>query len=389
MERVKVVNLLNLDTIGGVERLYAQWLISSSVEQKITLSGSYAVHDYIKNDIRLNSSIYYTKKNRFIPLPKALRKRHIKKILQREFPDAILIWNKIDRRIINIIKGASPIIYYDHGASWLASQEGIGSDYWSNINKIICVSNSAVKILNHRFPDTKGIETEVIYNPNLMGPRLLPPMACQDTFNFGIASRIIARKGIPIVLDAMKLLLDDHKNVHLYVAGSGKYLEKLKLYSQEINIEKHVTWLGNIDGMQSFYNKIQVLVCPSVYEPFGLTVFEAASYGVPVIASGVDGIYEAVKLVGGELIKPKISIEDYARKYNFKTDELDSLSYFHETGYVSPSLALDPEDLFFWMKKMVVDSSYYTRIRNEAVRSLSKTPSVKDWANKLDNSIYD
>lgn len=385
---MKLVNLINLDTIGGVERLYRQWLISSSIDQQITLSDRYAIHDYISSDIALNSKIYYTKKNRFIHLPKIFREKHVKNILRSESPDVVVIWNKIDRRIISYIAGRVPVIYYDHGASWMASQNGAGPDYWKKIDKIICVSNSAVKILNYRFPFTKEIDTDVIYNPNLMEPCLAQPKGSLKRFNFGIASRMIARKGIPIVLDAIKLLLDDNVDVYLYVAGSGKYLEELKLYSQEINIENHVTWMGNVDDMKSFYKQIQALVCPSIYEPFGLTVFEAASRGVPVIAAGIDGIYEAVNLVGGQLIRPKVLIKDYARKYNYRTNELDSLSYFHEEDNVAPSLALDPVDLYSGMKRMAVDSIYYTEIKNNAVKSLSKTLSIKGWASKLDNAIY-
>ncbi|MFW2439029.1 MAG: glycosyltransferase [Arenicellales bacterium] len=384
---MKVVNLINLDTIGGVERLYRQWLLSTSVKQQITLSDRYTIHKYIFSDVSNHSKIYYTKKNRFIPLPKVLRERHIKNILRRESPDVILVWNKIDSRIVNYITGQTPVIFYDHGASWLASKEGVESDYWNKIDKIICVSHSAEKIINHRFPDTRSIKTDVIYNPNLVNPRPLPAKTKQETFNFGIASRIIARKGIPIALDAIKLLLDDNVRVHLYVAGSGKHLEKLKLYCQKLNIEDHVSWMGNIDDMQGFYNKIQTLICPSIYEPFGLTVFEAASYGVPAIVSAVDGIYEAVNLVNGVQIKPKISIEDYAKKYGFRTSELDSLSYFHETGTVAPSLAVDPEDLYYVMKKMATDSPYYLDLKNETVKSLYKTTSIIDWAKKLDNSI--
>lgn len=387
MRRVKVVNLINLDTIGGVERLYRKWLLNTSINQIITLSDRYTIHNYIENDIVLNSLIYYTKKYRFVRLPKFLREKHVNNILRRESPDALVIWNKIDSQITGYIAGVPRVIYYDHGASWMATQEGVGSGYWDRIHKVVCVSNSAVKLLNYRFPSTTEIETDVIYNPNLMSSQWSETTPSQDPFKFGIASRVIARKGISIALDAIKFLLDEHINVHLYVAGEGKYLDKLKAYCQEINITEHVTWLGNIDDMKSFYNNIHVLLCPSIYEPFGLTVFESSSYGVPVIASDIDGIHEAVSSVGGQLITPKLSIEQYAKKYRFKLSEIDSLSYYHTTNTVAPSQALDPKDLYIGMKKMVVDHAYYANIKDTALKSLSTIPSISDWVNRLDKSI--
>lgn len=384
---MKVINLINLDTIGGVERLYRQWLLNTTIEGELTLSDRYSIHQYIKKDITSHSKIYYTKKNKFFPIPKFLRGLHARNLLHKELPDGIIIWNKIDRSILNFDNKKTRIIYYDHGASWMANQQGIGSDYWRKIDKIICVSKSAVKVLNFRFPESKEIQTDVIYNPGLMIPAPSSPKVSQDVFNFGIASRIIARKGLPIVLDAIKLLIDDGLNVQLYVAGSGKYQDKLKEYSKRINIDKKVSWMGNVDDMREFYNKIQVLVCPSIYEPFGLTVFEAASCGVPVIATDVDGIHEAVDVIGGRLIKPRIPVDEYARRYEFNSNELLSLSYFHNEDKVMPSLALDPEDLYTEMKRMVTDSMYYQQMQDRITASIPDMPTVSDWAYQLDCSI--
>ncbi len=44
--------------------------------------------------------------------------------------------------------------------------------------------------------------------------------------------------------------------------------------------------------MEAFYDGIDLLVMPSIYEPFGMAALEAAAMGIPVVCNCVDGLVE-------------------------------------------------------------------------------------------------
>jgi glycogen synthase len=83
--------------------------------------------------------------------------------------------------------------------------------------------------------------------------------------------------------------------------------------------EHPIHWIAKMlprAELAAFYSQASVFVCPSVYEPFGIINLEAMACGVPVVASAVGGIPEAVvdgetgvlvnvNPVGGQNFEPK------------------------------------------------------------------------------------
>jgi glycosyltransferase involved in cell wall biosynthesis len=65
---------------------------------------------------------------------------------------------------------------------------------------------------------------------------------------------------------------------------------------RELELEDRVQYLGWCGGarLEAFYDSIDVLALPSVYEPFGLAALEAAARGIPVVCTAVDGLVEVL-----------------------------------------------------------------------------------------------
>jgi glycosyltransferase involved in cell wall biosynthesis len=63
-----------------------------------------------------------------------------------------------------------------------------------------------------------------------------------------------------------------------------------------LGIERRVHYLGWCGGarLEAFFDAIDVLVQPSIYEPFGLAALEAAARGIPVVCGEVDGLVEVL-----------------------------------------------------------------------------------------------
>ncbi len=71
-------------------------------------------------------------------------------------------------------------------------------------------------------------------------------------------------------------------------------MEACKQYCIENNLIDDVTIHGWVSQPQSLYATSDIFVCPSIYEAFGFTFVEAAYYGLPIVATNVEGIPEVV-----------------------------------------------------------------------------------------------
>ena len=77
---------------------------------------------------------------------------------------------------------------------------------------------------------------------------------------------------------------------------------------EQLSLSGNVEFLGHRDDIAQIMNSIDLLLVPSLDEPFGYINIEAGAAGVPVIASAVGGIPEII--VEGEtglLVAPEDS----------------------------------------------------------------------------------
>jgi glycosyltransferase involved in cell wall biosynthesis len=101
------------------------------------------------------------------------------------------------------------------------------------------------------------------------------------------------RKNIETVLKVIKAIADQDIPVRLWKVGGDLYPEQ-EQYIAANNLGEHITLVSNPESQAliNFYNAADVLVAPSLYEGFGLTVLEAMACGTPTITSNVSSIPE-------------------------------------------------------------------------------------------------
>jgi glycosyltransferase involved in cell wall biosynthesis len=101
------------------------------------------------------------------------------------------------------------------------------------------------------------------------------------------------RKNIMTVLKVVESLRTKGLPVCLWKTGSQFTLEQ-KDFIQEHQLEQHIIHFGNPDQdtLVSLYNAADILLSPSLYEGFGLTIVEAMACGTPVITSNVSSLPE-------------------------------------------------------------------------------------------------
>lgn len=101
------------------------------------------------------------------------------------------------------------------------------------------------------------------------------------------------RKNIETVLKVIKAIVEQDIPVRLWKVGGDLYPEQ-EQYIAANNLGEHITLVSNPEPQTliNFYNAADVLVAPSLYEGFGLTVLEAMACGTPTITSNVSSIPE-------------------------------------------------------------------------------------------------
>jgi glycosyltransferase involved in cell wall biosynthesis len=127
-----------------------------------------------------------------------------------------------------------------------------------------------------------------------------------ETLLLGIISRLIEQKGIPYAIQAVRLIADDFPQAHLVIAGDGDRESALRQQAATLGLGPRVHFLGWRQDAPDVIAALDVFLMPSLWEGFGLTLLEAMSARVPVVASHVSAIPEVV--VHGEtgyLVAPR------------------------------------------------------------------------------------
>lgn len=90
--------------------------------------------------------------------------------------------------------------------------------------------------------------------------------------------------------------------INLLVIGDGEEKENTIALCRKLDIEKQVFFLGWKENPYPFIEISDALVLSSKYEGFGNVLVEALACGVPIIASDVGGVGEALTPETGRLI---------------------------------------------------------------------------------------
>lgn len=124
-----------------------------------------------------------------------------------------------------------------------------------------------------------------------------------DTVHIIVSGRLIYRKGIDLLLDAVERVKTDVPFV-VDIFGEGDQKDYLTKKSLECGLQNKVLFHGKVDfkQMQSQYREADIYILPSLRETTGTAVFEAMANKLPVIALSQNGVKYIVENDAGILI---------------------------------------------------------------------------------------
>lgn len=121
-----------------------------------------------------------------------------------------------------------------------------------------------------------------------------------------IVGRLHEAKGLEAAVGAVPAIVAGEPRFRLVLVGAGPLEEALSLRVSEEGLTDRVTFAGRRDDVPDILTAADLLILPSESETAPLTVLEAMAAGLPVIATDVGGVGEAVQDgVTGLLIEPR------------------------------------------------------------------------------------
>lgn len=102
-------------------------------------------------------------------------------------------------------------------------------------------------------------------------------------------------KGVLLLAKAFTALSENIPNVHLHIAGAGSMTDEL---GKALAANDRVTIYGRVDRKKIpvLFAKSDVTVVPSLcYENSPTVIFESLYFGVPVVASRIEGVAELIE----------------------------------------------------------------------------------------------
>jgi glycosyltransferase involved in cell wall biosynthesis len=109
--------------------------------------------------------------------------------------------------------------------------------------------------------------------------------------------RLVPQKGIEYLLQAVPLVSRHRQDAKFVIVGDGWYRDHLQWVANSTGQRWRITFTGFIPDadLVALTKSADVLVVPSVYEPFGIVALEGMAAEVPLVVSQVGGLTEFIE----------------------------------------------------------------------------------------------
>lgn len=116
-----------------------------------------------------------------------------------------------------------------------------------------------------------------------------------DTFHFLHVGRFAEQKNHAGIIKAFAAFHRKYPNADLTFVGSGELFEQVQEQIRTLGMEDVIKTPGQINNIIALYSHYDAFLLPSHYEGMPITLIEAMSSGMPIIASEVGGIPDMLR----------------------------------------------------------------------------------------------
>jgi glycosyltransferase involved in cell wall biosynthesis len=161
-----------------------------------------------------------------------------------------------------------------------------------------------------------------------LNQRFTPPESRQESRKILFVGRLVEKKGVDYLIEAMPRVLEKHGDRSLLIVGDGPERKRLEAKIVALGLGEQVRFLGAVrnEFLPDLYRTADVVVFPSVIagggdrEGFGLVLVEALGCGCAVVGTDLPAMRDIFQQGKTGLIVPQKNSELLARKINCLLD---------------------------------------------------------------------
>ena len=291
---MKIVHLITAFGFGGAEKLLLNVMNAQVHEHQVSLIYFKPINDLIV-DLNIKVEVLYLPVN-FFTIPK------LKKYFTEYQPD-----------IIHTHLGHADILGQ-------LSARGSKAKKFCTIHNIYFTKNFLDIVIykiykyilrggTYVISISRSVEDHVINTlkiareSSFLLPNAIPQEAVfkskksNDKIKILFVGRLVKQKNVETLIKALNTLNDKdfRKSIEVDIVGDGPLMGKLIALTKSLKLSHMISFEGNKKNVESYYQKADIFVLPSIWEGFGLVILESFKAKVAVISSNIEGPSELIR----------------------------------------------------------------------------------------------
>ena len=202
-------------------------------------------------------------------------------------------------------RNRTPLLCTSHGGDLY----GLNSKSMDWLKRFVLNRAEAVTTVSRRMRDDVGAlgikrgKIHVIPMGVDVQTRFVPPAGKKNTKSLLFVGRVVEKKGLRFLIEALPEILEKHPDAKLRVAGDGQELNAMKKLTNDLGVTGQVHFLGAVanETLPGLYQTSDVVVFPSIVasggdrEGFGLVLVEALGCECAVVATDLPATRDIIQ----------------------------------------------------------------------------------------------